>query len=91
MNDVFTNNVFDLRIDDFDTITQIENALFFEIIETTTNQIEQNDSTNQFFDFDKRFNQNAKTQFAIFVQRSRQKTTRQHFEFDFQKQFEQIN
>ena len=91
MNDVFTNNVFDLRIDDFDIITQIENALFFEIIEITTNQIEQNNSTNQFFDFDKRFNQNIKIQFAIFVQRSRQKTIRQHFEFDFQKQFEQIN
>ena len=82
MNDVFTSNVFDSRIDDFNIITQTKNILS-KIIESTTNQNEQNNSTNQLFNFDERFNQNVKTQFAIFVQRSRQKITRQTIDFDF--------
>ena len=55
MNDVFTNNVFDSRINDFDIIIQTKNILS-KIIESTTNQNKQNNSTNQFFNFDERFN-----------------------------------
>ena len=94
MNDVFTSNVFDSRIDDFNIITQTKNILS-KIIESTTNQNKQNDSTNQLINFNERFNQNVKIQFAIFIQRLRQKTTRQSIDFDFYWQknffFEQIN
>ena len=39
INNIFTSNVFDLRINDSNIITQIKNDSFFEIIESTTNSI----------------------------------------------------